>query len=219
MGEPLNATFDVLGGSVVSELKDLPDEFLRHLEALESSYLRTDDPIRQSGFGGGPERWRAERSPIIDAVDQSGTFLDVGCANGYLLECLVTWAMQRGIRLIPYGVDASQRLIDLARVRLAQYAANFYAVNAWDWEPPMRFRYVYTLHDSIPGEYLAPYMRRLTEEAVEAGGRFILGAYGSRSRQTAPCNVVEALTSAGYEVAGSSSAGDPPIARFAWVDV
>ncbi|MBN2310458.1 MAG: hypothetical protein JXR94_15905, partial [Candidatus Hydrogenedentes bacterium] len=25
---------------------------------LEDSYLSSDDPIRQSGFGGGPERWR-----------------------------------------------------------------------------------------------------------------------------------------------------------------
>jgi hypothetical protein len=189
------------------------------LDELEAAYLTTDDPIRQSGFGGGAERWRAERSPILDAVDTDGTLLDAGCANGYLLECLVGWAAERGIRLTPYGVDAGPRLIELARARMPCYAANFYAANTWGWEPPQRFRYVYTLYDSVPSQYLAQYVQWLTSRAVEAGGRFILGAYGSRSRRAAPFNVAEALKAFGYEVAGRTSGGDPPIAQFAWIDV
>jgi hypothetical protein len=39
----------------------LPGKFLERLAALEVSYLAEGDPIRQSGFGGGPRRWRAER--------------------------------------------------------------------------------------------------------------------------------------------------------------
>ena len=65
---------------------------MRRQRALEDAYLRSDDPIRQSGFGGGAERWRAERSPILEAVDGDGDLLDIGCANGYLAECLVEWA-------------------------------------------------------------------------------------------------------------------------------
>jgi hypothetical protein len=70
----------------MSPTDELPADFLRDLDALESSYLASSDPILQSGFGGGPERWRAERSPLLDAVNTNGTFLDVGCANGFLLE-------------------------------------------------------------------------------------------------------------------------------------
>ena len=203
----------------MSQGNELPAAFLHDLEALESAYLSTNDPIRQSGFGGGAERWRAERSPLLDAVDEDGTLLDVGCANGFLLECLVGWAAQRGIRLTPYGVDAGQRLIRLARERLWRYRSNFYVANAWGWKPPRRFRYVYALYDSVPGEYLVEYVQRLTSGMVDAGGRFILGAYGSRSRRVEPFNVVAFLEAAGYDVAGSSSAGEPPISRFAWVDV
>jgi hypothetical protein len=68
---------------------DLPPDFLNRARSLEASYLQTDDPIRQSGFGGGSERWRAERSPILNAIESDGDMLDIGCANGYLLECLV----------------------------------------------------------------------------------------------------------------------------------
>ena len=47
------------------------------MAALEDSYLSSDDPIAQSGFGGGAARWRAEREPILTAVDHDGDFLDV----------------------------------------------------------------------------------------------------------------------------------------------
>lgn len=46
--------------------KTLPVEFIETLEALERSYLRETDPIRGSGFGGGAERWRSEREPLLD---------------------------------------------------------------------------------------------------------------------------------------------------------
>jgi hypothetical protein len=73
----------------MNERSRLPEAFLRDLKALELAYLKSDDPIEQSSFGGGKERWRAEREPILEAIAASGDLLDVGCANGYLLECLV----------------------------------------------------------------------------------------------------------------------------------
>jgi hypothetical protein len=30
-----------------------------------------------------------EREPILTAIDSGGDILDIGCANGYLLECLM----------------------------------------------------------------------------------------------------------------------------------
>lgn len=196
----------------------LPDPFLRRLRELEESYLESDDPIRQSGFGGGPERWRMEREPILDAVDSDGDFVDIGCANGHLLECLVAWARERGVTLTPHGVDIGPRLIELARRRIPQFASHFYVANAWDWEPPRQFRYVYTLLDCVPESRCEAYVRRLLERAVEPGGRLIAGDYGSRSRSIPSRPVAEILTSYGLTVAGSASGGDPPVTRFAWVD-
>ena len=117
------------------------------LKALEDAYLRETDPIRQSGFSGGATRWRAERGPILDAIDSDGDLLDIGCANGYLLECLVRWGEERGLMLTPHGLDQGVRLIELARGRLPKYADNFHVGNAWDWRPQRKYRYVYMLYD------------------------------------------------------------------------
>lgn len=197
---------------------DLPPDFLAHLRLLEDEYLASDDPLLQSGFASGAERWRAEREPVLEAVTESGTFADVGCANGYLLECLVRWARERRISLTPYGVDIGQRLVSKARERIPEFAANIEAANAWDWRPKVRFRYVYTLSDCVPDDMLGPYVQRLLDRAVEPGGRLILGSYGSRSRGTPPRPVAGVLKTAGLAVAGSAVGGDPPVSAFAWAD-
>ena len=56
---------------------------------LENAYLQHSEPWKQSGFSGPEERWIAYRKPIVDCIEKSGSFLDIGCANGYLLECIL----------------------------------------------------------------------------------------------------------------------------------
>ena len=196
----------------------LPETFLAEIRALEDTYLQTDDPIRQSGLGGGAERWRAERRPILEAVTSDGDLLDIGCAVGYLAECLVQWGAERGVRLTPHGIDLGERLIAEAKRRLPAYADNFYVANGWDWRPGRRFRYVYTLSDCVPPEMLREYVGRLLDRLVEPGGRLIVGSYGSRSRGTPALPLVEMLASYGHAVAGRASGGDPPLTSFAWTD-
>ena len=118
----------------------LPNDFLRGLERLQEAYLSSSDPIKQSGFHGGAVRWRSERGIILNAVDSDGDFLDVGCANGYLLECLVDWAKEKEITINPFGVDQGAGLISLARERFPHHKDQFWTGNAWDWIPPRKFR-------------------------------------------------------------------------------
>ena len=200
-------------------MDSLPPEFLRHLEKLEETYLRESDPIKQSGFNGGEQRWLAERSPILIPVTSDGSFLDVGCANGYLLECLVRWASESGVTLTPYGVDYSEKLIDLARERLPQFRDHFYVANALGWIPPRRFQYVYSVFDCVPRASLGDYVKHLKTHVVAPRGRLILGAYGSRSRNEPPARINELLEGLRYTVAGSAVAGIPETARFAWIDL
>lgn len=185
---------------------------------LEEEYLRHDDPIRQSGFGGGPERWRTERSPILQAIDRDGDLLDVGCANGHLLESLVEWGRERGRMIVPHGVDFSGKLVELAEKRLARYAANLWVANAWHWMPPRQFRFVYAVLDSLPVELMGAYARRLFDRCVEPGGRLIAGHYGSRSQGESPLDVAALLASGGLAVAGTAQGGHPAVTRFAWTD-
>jgi len=196
----------------------LPAEFLGELADLEAAYLRADDPIEQSGFHGGAQRWRAERGPILDALRMDGDLLDIGCANGYLLECLMVWGAERGLTLVPWGLDQGAGLIALVRTRLPAFADHFFVGNGWDWLPPRRFRYVYTLLDAVPAAYEGAYLRRLIDTIVAPGGRLIAGDYGSRSRRIAPRDVAGVLRAAGLTVSGEAAGGDPAITRFAWTD-
>ena len=119
------------------------------VEIYEEHYLASDDPRRQSGFGGDEERWEAARRPITQAVDRPGSFLDVGCANGYLLESLVRWSPHA---IEPYGLDFSARLVELALARLSQWADRFFVGDALEWEPPGRFDFVRTELVYVPEE-------------------------------------------------------------------
>jgi len=199
------------------DMTGLPVAFLDRLRELEGSYLRETDPIRQSGFSGGHQRWRTERELVLDAVPDDGDFLDIGCANGFLLECLVQWGQERHVRLTPYGVDCGAHLLALAKQRLPQYESNFWVANAWKWIAPRQFRYVYSLYDCVPEELLLAYIRRLLTRYVEHGGTLIMGAYGSCSKQEAARDIATDIAAAGFRVAGSSSRGALPVARVAWI--
>ena len=180
--------------------------------------MRETDPVRQSGFGGGHERWRTERELVLDAVPDDGDFLDVGCANGYLLECLVQWGHERHVRLTPYGVDCGAHLIALAQQRLPQYAVALLGGECVGVDAPS-----YSSATSIAcmiaslRELLPAYIRRLVTRYVEQGGTLIMGAYGSYSKQEAARDIATDIAAAGFRVAGSSSRGALPVARVAWI--
>ena len=191
----------------------LPRPHVEQVAALEASYLESEDPVEQSGFGGGSERWLLEREPILDGIARSGELLDVGCANGHLLDCLCSWGERRGLKLSPYGLDLGARLVESARARLPH--GEFWVGDAWEWNPTRRFENVYLLYDCVPREYLEPQVRRLLERALRPGGRLILGAYGSASRRLVPFDVGRFLAARGFEVLGSTRVGR---ARFAWIE-
>ena len=94
----------------------------------------------------------------------------------------------------------------------------FWVPAAWDWEPRRQFRYVYSLYDCVPEDYLAEYVQRLLDRTVAPGGRLIVGAYGSRSEGTPPFDVTRFPTAMGLAVAGAAQGGDPPVTEFAWLD-
>lgn len=147
----------------------------RVTNALAASYLRGDDPRWQSGFDGDAELWRQARSLVLDAVAGDGSLLDVGCANGHLMECLVAWGRERGLSLAVSGLELNPALADLARRRLPAWADRIYTGNAVDWVPPRRFTYVRTgLEYAVPGRGPA-LVARLLRDVVEPGGRLIVG--------------------------------------------
>jgi len=97
---------------------------------ITPAYLAGDNPRAQSGHSGDDAHWTQARSLIAEAVDRDGMFLDVGCASGYLMECLERWTRERGLAIAPYGLDIAPELADLARRRLPHWADRIFVGNA-----------------------------------------------------------------------------------------
>lgn len=162
------------------QAEDLSGWFATVRDVLESAYLEHLEPWLQSGKSGPEEYWIAARRPVGDCIERDGSFLDVGCANGYLMECVLRWAAERGINVAPYGLDISAKLVEMAKKRLPQYAANLYAGNSWDWTPPRRFDYVRTELVYVPPELQREYVQRSLREFVSDGGCLLVAEYRSR---------------------------------------
>jgi len=157
---------------------DAESWFVSLKETLEQAYLRHDDPWKQSGFMGTRERWTALRKPVADCIERSGSFLDIGCANGYLLECCMEWTAERDLEIEPYGLDISEALVSLARQRLPRFASHFFTGNALTWQPPRRFDFVRTELVYVPAKYEKRYIEFILSNHLAPGGTLLVANYG-----------------------------------------
>ncbi|MFL5385569.1 MAG: class I SAM-dependent methyltransferase [Longimicrobiaceae bacterium] len=153
--------------------------FQEQRSRLEATYLAGSNPRQQSGFGRDERDWERFRRPVAAPVGKDGTFLDVGCASGLLMECVVRWAAEDGHAVEPYGLDLSEKLAELARHRLPGWRDRIYTENALFWEPPARFDYVRTELVYVPRHRRREYVERLLDRVVAPGGRLIVCSYGS----------------------------------------
>lgn len=188
---------------------------------LEESYLRARTGPGGSGCSHVEAGWKRRRSPLVEAFDRSGTWLDVGCANGHLLETLPTWVGERGFTIEPSGLELIPSVADLARTRLPHMAERIYTGDVTEWEPPRRWTFVTALTDAVPPSGLGDLVLWLIDRFAEPDGRVIVSSYGS-SRRRAPAEVVsERLAADGFQVAGSSQARSSQgviVTQTAWID-
>ncbi|MBA3308487.1 MAG: hypothetical protein H0U28_00285 [Nocardioidaceae bacterium] len=187
-----------------------------NLRLLEPAYLRGQSAESGSGFGGTPAQWRARRQMILDGIDSDGTFLDVGCANGLLMESVHRWAAERGLVVEPYGVDLGPRLVEVARLRLPQWADRVEVGNAIDYVPTSgaRFTFVHVLLDTVPTARRHDLLQHALDSLVEPDGRLLVSHYGGPADRPAAGQVARL----GFGVAGQSAAADGR-ASTAWIDV
>jgi SAM-dependent methyltransferase len=182
------------------------------------AYLAGDNPRAQSGHSGDAERWEAARRLLLDAVDRHGSFLDIGCANGHLMECLHAWAAEDGIDLEPWGLEISEELAALARERLPQWRDRIIVGNALDWVPSRRFTHVRTNLDYVPVARRAELLQHLLDDVVEGDGRLIVGVYNEELNSA----VEESVRSWGFAIAGRAERPHPDtpllVRRAFWVD-
>lgn len=198
---------------------------------LEDSYVAADergDVFGGSGSSGDMAAWEAKRRVIASAFDRNGTWLDIGCANGLLMETLAAWVAANGYQVEPYGLDLSERIAQRARIRLPHWAARIWSGNVMRFEPPIRFDYATALADSVPVERRSELVKRLAHSYLKPGGRVIISCYrpgafltGRAAREADSAAAI--LRDAGYAPLGEAEVRDPLTAaakvRVAWTDV
>lgn len=176
------------------------------------AYLSAETPWQGSGKSGTAEDWEYARSHIAHAIDRDGSFLDIGCANGYLLECLPRWTTHQLDRC---GLDIAPELVDVARTSLPELAERLWVGNALTWEPPHRFTYVRTGPEYVPRRR----RRELVDRLLGWCDRLIIGVFNEEAHARP---TEEMLRSWGHRVAGRSERANrkkPGIDyRVLWID-
>ena len=181
-------------------------------DVFEATYLASDDPRAQSGFRGDEARWESARRPIVEAIDRPGAFLDIGCANGYLLESIVRWSPHA---IEPYGLDFAPKLVALARERLPQWSDRFFVGDALTFQPPRRFDFARTELVYVPAEQ----RRELVERLLTFVTRLIVCSYGSRRSNLPADDVGAELRGLGFDVIGEVEREglEGALLRVAWI--
>lgn len=175
-GDEVSAEIARVNADLAAGVIDEATWHVRAEEPLIDAYLARADVRGQSGKSGDETDWKWSRELILDVFPSAATFLDVGCANGYLMESVHRWGRERGIDVEPYGLDISWRIAALARNRLPHWRDRIFVGNAMEWEPPMRFDVVHIGVDEAPPLRRREYVERVLRDLVVPGGKLVIRA-------------------------------------------
>lgn len=143
-------------------------------------YLSQDNPRAQSGHSGDAFHYLHSHLPIIEAIHKSGSFCDIGCANGHLMEMVHQWTGGIGFDLQMFGVDISEGLIKFAQSRLPQWSDHFFVGNAHYWKPEQRFDYIHIRGENVECRYTDAkhiIFTHYMDHYLKDNGRLIIGPY------------------------------------------
>jgi SAM-dependent methyltransferase len=182
---------------------------LQSLEMLLADEERVQELLEGSfHYNGTFATWTAARRFIATAIHKSGTILDIGCANGFLLRCLQEWSPYT---LIPYGIDKDVSRVSDANKLFSSKTKQFANVTLENLERlkesglPESFDFVYwnVWNNTHFDNSFEVGRVELTFKAVRKGGRLILGFYDDSavSRETK----IRRLMTLGFNISGRIS--------------
>jgi SAM-dependent methyltransferase len=90
--------------------------FLLDIDTILKNSALSVPWIQGSKCSGTFQFWISTRAFISDAIKKSGTILDIGCANGFLLACLTQWLQQKSLTLTPYGIECDPSVLQCKRL-------------------------------------------------------------------------------------------------------
>jgi len=146
-------------------------------EIIVPAYLHADTVQGGSGHTGSADDWTWSRGVVGEALHRSGTFLDVGCANGLLMESVERWGAAAGHSIEAHGLDIAPELAAHALQRVPAFVGRIHVGNALGWRPPRRYDFVRTALDYVPRPKRRALIAWLLDEVVAEGGRLIVGKH------------------------------------------
>jgi 2-polyprenyl-3-methyl-5-hydroxy-6-metoxy-1,4-benzoquinol methylase len=186
---------------------------------IKPAYLGAANPYAQAGHSGDAETWETSRGFIGDALHRSGTFLDVGCASGILMETVRQWGARKNLSIEPHGIDIVPEFVQLARRRLPNWAGRIYSGNIRTWRPrDHRFDFVLIRPEYAPIPRRNDLVRHLMDHVVKPDGRIIVfvGAEETEAR------LVESTITSDISVHGRveipHSGDNRLVRRLFWID-
>jgi 2-polyprenyl-3-methyl-5-hydroxy-6-metoxy-1,4-benzoquinol methylase len=186
---------------------------------IVQKYLTAPTVQGGSGHGGSADDWEYSRGIVAEALDRDGSFLDVGCANGLMMESVARWGATRGLAIEPYGLDIAPELAARARERLPHWAERIFTGNALSFHPRRRFDYVRTTLEYVPAVRRRELVATLLDHVVAPGGRLVLGKMNEELQQRA---LEDQLRAWGLAIAGRAERPhrkEPRLAyRVVWID-
>ncbi|HEY5951443.1 MAG TPA: class I SAM-dependent methyltransferase [Kofleriaceae bacterium] len=186
------------------ELDD--DGWHRAMAALVVPAYLAGDVRRGSGHTGTAADWEYSRGIVAELIDRDRevTLLDVGCANGLLMESIARWCPNVEV----YGLEIAPELAARARERLPQWADRIFVGNALRWQSPRRFDVVRTGLEYVPRAR----RRQLVEHLLAMTDLLIVGKY---NEEIAERGIERDLRAWGVEIVRSverAHRSDPRIA-------
>ena len=187
---------------------------------IKPAYLAADNPYAQAGHSGNAATWEASRGFIADAIHRSGTFLDVGCASGILMESVQRWGAAKEFTIEPHGVEIIPEFVQLARRRLPRWADRIHGGNIRDWRPAGdRFDFVLIRPEYAPVSRRADLVRHVVDHVLTADGRLIVLV---GNEETEARRAEATITSQGFRVDGRVEVPHPADSRLRrrlfWID-
>lgn len=175
-------------GKVPVKLRRLAPTKFDEYRLVEGSHL----------FNADLSSWVSSRFIFLHCINKSGTFIDVGCANGLLARTIIELS---SLSLIPYGIDVDANAITKAKRILRDYASNFECIdliNVTNNLPknfPMTYDYVlWSIWDNFDRNhpYFEDYIKQI-RELVSPDGNLLAISYLDHPERQEKLSAIESI--------------------------